>query len=58
MARGETNANGFAWDKRSKECFGIDDAIVINTKETFFTSCIFTSKSMYKKGFQEFKRHG
>ena len=57
MARGPTNANGFSWDKRSKKCFGIDDAIVIDKKETFWTSCIFTSKFMYKKGFKGLKKY-
>ena len=44
MARGNTDANGFAWDRRSKKCFAIDNANRIDTKETFWTSCIFTSK--------------
>jgi len=43
MARGNTDANGFAWDRRSKKCFAIDKANRIDKKETFWTSCIFTN---------------
>lgn len=44
MARGDTNANGFAWNSKNKECYGITDANQIDTKETDWKSCIFTSK--------------
>ena len=44
MARGETKANGFAWNSKTKKCMGIEKAHVIDTKQPFWTSCIFTSK--------------
>ena len=44
MARGDTNANGFAWNSKNTECYGITNANQIDTKETNWKSCIFTSK--------------
>ena len=44
MARGETKANGFAYNSKTGECFGITNAHAIDKKETFWESCIFTSK--------------
>ena len=44
MARETSNLNGFAWNSKTRDCYGIKDAIVINTKETIWKSCIFDSK--------------
>ena len=44
MARGQSAAKGFAWNSPTKECFGIKNASVINEKQSFWASCIFTSK--------------
>jgi len=44
MARGPSAANGFAWNSPTKKCFGIINASVIDKKQSFWASCIFTSK--------------
>ena len=44
MARGQSAAKRFAWNSPTKECFGIKNASVINEKQSFWASCIFTSK--------------
>ena len=41
MVRGESAANGFTYDKRTKECFAITDAKFINHRDTCCESCIF-----------------
>ena len=49
MARGINDvnyyANGFAWNKETKECYGIKEANFIDAKETKWQSCIFSGKS-------------
>ena len=41
MSRGDSHANGFSWNRKTKECFAINDATFINDRETRFLSCIF-----------------
>ena len=41
MSRGNSGANGFTWDRKTRECFAINDAMFINDRETYFKSCIF-----------------
>ena len=36
MARGKTKANGFAWNSHTKECMGIENAIGIGKKGSFW----------------------
>ena len=49
MARAITDANyyanGFSWNKETKECYGIKEANFIDAKETKWQACIFSGKS-------------
>ena len=47
LSRPENKFNGFTWNEKTHECFGIENAITINDEYECCTSCIFNGKLLF-----------
>ena len=47
LSRPENKFNGFTWNEKTHECFGIENAISINDEYECCESCIFNGKILF-----------